>query len=434
MLLIVVTLNLLVLGAVQLAQTLTFERWRSNARAVYEDYLGGILREAYGAEQRAPLATVRNLLTLDPFRGVFKDVMVSNGRSPQAPGFVDLNPLGAALRDHRTFPLQDVREGIQRAIRERALIPVGDGYCVPISSGERVVAGAWFAPHLPPPPQLRLWVLAASLVVGTLATVLFARWAIDRAVARPLRDLAAAAARVGAGEPDVSVPSLPPSHELAALIADFNAMARRVAGHTQELDAAVKRATEEAARKERALVLSGRLAAVGTLAAGIAHEINNPIGGMMNATRRLLERPDLSERDRRYLELIREGLERVGKIARRVLDFSPRQVQATDFPIAQAIDGARALLDHRLAREGIEFTVDLAPDLPPVHGDPHEMQQVLLNVFLNSCDVLSGRSAPRRIAVTGRLRGDQVEIVVADNGPGMPRAELQRVFDPFFSA
>src|SRR5690606_7097880 len=171
-----------------------------------------------------------------------------------------------------------------------------------------------------------------------------------------------------------------------------------------------------------------------TLAAGIAHEINNPIGGMMNATRRLLERPDLSERDRRYLELIREGLERVGKIARRVLDFSPRQVQATDFPIAQAIDGARALLDHRLAREGIEFTVDLAPDLPPVHGDPHEMQQVLLNVFLNSCDVLSGRSAPRRIAVTGRLRGDQVEIVVADNGPGMPRAELQRVFDPFFSA
>jgi signal transduction histidine kinase len=433
-LLIVVALNLLVLGAVQLAQTLSFERWREQARAVYESFLAGILRNAYGGELRQPLDTLRALLDLDPLRGVFRDMLVTNGRSPQAPGYVDLNPVGAAWRDHRRFPLQEVRAGIQQAMREHALIPVGDGFCVPIKSGEHVVAGAWFAPHLPPPPRLPLWVLAVTLVVGTLATVLLACWAIDRAVARPLRDLTAAAARVGAGEPDVAVPALPASHELSSLVADFNAMAARVAGHTHELDAAVKRATEEAARRERALVLSGRLAAVGTLAAGIAHEINNPIGGMLNATRRLLEKPGLDERDQRYLELIREGLERVGKIARRVLDFSPRKHDATRLTVTSAIEGARALLDHRLTREGVRFTVDLAPGLPELHGDLHELQQVLLNVFLNAVDVLARRPNPRWIAVRGRRVRDQVEIFIEDNGPGMPRADLGRVFDPFFTA
>lgn len=433
-LLIVVVLNLLVLGAVQITQTLSFERWRSNARGVYETFLAGILRKAYGEESRSPLATVRALLTIDNFRGVFKDVLVTNGRSPEAPGFVDINPIGAALRDNRVFPLQEVRAGIQAAIAERALIPVGDGFCVPIKSGEHVVAGAWFQPHLPPPPRPRLWVLATSLVLGTLLTVLLARWAIDRSVARPLRDLTTAAARVGAGDIDVRVPVLPPGHELASLVADFNAMARRVAGHTQELDAAVKRATEETARKERALVLSGRLAAVGTLAAGIAHEINNPIGGMLNAARRLLERPNLDERDRRYLQLIQEGVERVGKIARRVLDFSPRQGHASRFPATAAIDGARALVEHRLAKEGVHLTTTVDPGLPDLHGDLHEIQQVLLNVFLNALDVLAGQPGERWIAVHARRVEQQVEIFVEDNGPGMRREDLARVFDPFFSA
>ncbi len=432
-LLIVVALNLLVLGAVQVAQTYSFERWRAQARAVYESFLAGILRNAYGGD-RQPLETVRALLALDPVRGVFKDMLVTNGRSPEAPGYVDLNPVGAAWRDHRTFPLQEVRAGIQEAMREGALIPVGEGFCVPIKSGEQVVAGAWFAPHLPPPPRLPQWVLAVTLVVGTLATALFARWAIDRAVARPLLDLATAAARVGAGELNVRVPALPAAHELSSLVADFNAMAQRVAGHTQELDAAVRRATEEAARRERALVLSGRLASVGTLAAGIAHEINNPIGGMLNATRRLLEKPHLEERERRYLELIREGIERVGKITRRILDFSPRKVVATRFAVATAIDGARALLEHRLGREGVVLTVDIEPRLPDLHGDLHEVQQVLLNVFINSVDVLSGRDGERWILVRARRGGDQVEVTVEDNGPGMPRADLGRVFDPFFSA
>lgn len=433
-LLIVVVLNLVVLGAVQATQTLSFERWRSNARSVYETFLAGILRKAYGEETRSPLATVRELLRLDTFRGVFKDVLMTNGRSSEAPGFVDINPTGAALRDHRTFPLQEVRAGIQEAMRERTLIPVGDGFCVPIVSGDHVVAGAWFQPHLPPPPRLRLWVLATSLVLGTLATVVLARWAIDRTVARPLRDLASAAARVGAGELDVRVPVLPPSHELSSLVADFNAMAQRVANHTQELDAAVRHATEEAARRERALVLSGRLAAVGTLAAGIAHEINNPIGGMLNAVRRLQERPDLADRDRRYLALVQEGLERVAKIARRVLDFSPRQVQATRFAVAAAVEGARALVEHRVAREGVRLSAEIEPGLPELHGDPHEMQQVLLNVFLNALDVLAGRPDPRWIRVRASSAGPHVEILVEDNGPGMARTDLGRVFDPFFSA
>ncbi len=434
MLLIVIALNLVVLGAVQIAQTLLLERWRAEHRQIYETYFGGILRDAYAPEQRSHLARLRALLALDTFRGVFRDVLVTNGRSPEASGFVDLNPMGALHRDHRVFPLQDVREGIRRAMDERGLISVGDGFCVPIASGDEVVAGAWFRPHLPPPPHLPPWIVAAALVVGTLAIVGLARWAVERSVSRPLQSLAEAAARVGAGDFDVRVPPLPPGHELAAFVAQFNGMAARVAGHTKELDAAVQRATEEASRRERALVLSGRLAAMGTLAAGIAHEINNPIGGMLNAVRRLLERQGLDERQRRYLELIQEGLGRVGVIARRVLDFSPKQVEPAPFPVAAAVESARALVEHRLQRDGVELHVELPPTMPLLQGDQHEIQQVLLNILINSLDVLAGRPSPRRVTIRGRVLPAQVELRIEDNGPGMPKADLGRVFDPFFTA
>lgn len=434
MLLIVIALNLLVLGVLQLAQALLVERWRSEHRQVYEGYFGGILRDAYAPERRSHLARLRALLELDTFRGVFRDVLVTNGRTPEAAGFVDLNPMGALRRDHRVFPLQEVRAGIRQAMDARALVSVGDGFCVPIASGEEVVAGAWFRPHLPPTPHLPPWITAAALVVGSLSIVLLARWAVERSVTRPLQSLADAAARVGAGDFGVRVPPLPAGHELAPFVAQFNAMAARVAGHTQELDAAVQRATQEASRRERALVLSGRLAAIGTLAAGIAHEINNPIGGMLNAARRLLERPDLDARQRQYLELIQEGLGRVGVIARRVLDFSPKKVEPAPFAVAAAVESARALVEHRLVHDGVELRVDLPPGLPRLQGDQHEIQQVLLNILINALDVLVGRPAPRLVSIQGRALDGRVELLVEDNGPGMAKADLGRVFDPFFTA
>jgi signal transduction histidine kinase len=172
---------------------------------------------------------------------------------------------------------------------------------------------------------------------------------------------------------------------------------------------------------------------MGTLAAGIAHEINNPIGGMLNAIRKIDANPQLTERERVYVQLIQGGLERVSGIARRVLDFSPRNLEARPFALADAVEGALALVEHRIVKVGVALAVEVPRDLPRLSGDRHEFQQVILNLLINSLDVLEGRAGERRIRIHGRVEGERVVLTVEDNGPGMRREDLGRVMDPFFS-
>ena len=344
-----------------------------------------------------------------------------------------MSPLGAAHREEGKFPRMAILSGIDEAMASRAVVPTGAGFCLPLLDGEEVTGGAWYDPRVPALPALPSWaytvpVLASALLFGVLAF-----WSIGRAMARPFQHLGAAALSVGRGERGVRVPHLDGAPELDPLVDEFNAMAAKVETHTDELAREVKRATEEAQSKERALIVSSRLAAMGTLAAGIAHEINNPIGGMTNAVQRLLQGKNLGERERTYLELVAEGLERVGRIARKVLDFSPRQIRSLPFSIAEAFTSASALVEHRLHSEGVQLRAEIAPDLPFVAGDRHEIQQVFLNVLLNSLDVLAGQPEPREITVQASGGAGQVEITIADNGPGCSKATLARVLDPFFS-
>jgi signal transduction histidine kinase len=268
--------------------------------------------------------------------------------------------------------------------------------------------------------------LASTLLFGV---VLF--WVTNRAIRRPLAVLGDAAAAVASGRYDVRLPVHARIAELGPLVATFNHMASQVEDHTKTLQQAVADAVEQTKQKERALVVSSRLASIGTLAAGVAHEINNPIGGMQNAVNRLLQSKDLGERPRVYLQLVQDGLQRIARTARRLLDFSPRQTVAGRFEVAAAIEGARALVDHRLQRQRIKLDLDVAPDLPRVHGDAHEIQQVMLNLLLNSLDALEGRGG--RIAIRARSEAGRVCIDVDDDGPGMATEDLGRVFDPFFS-
>jgi signal transduction histidine kinase len=227
---------------------------------------------------------------------------------------------------------------------------------------------------------------------------------------------------------------------MAELISVFNGMADRVTGYQAELREAVERATEEARQKERALILSSRLASMGTLAAGIAHEINNPIGGMLNAVRRLRQTAR-EGKESEYLDLVLDGLDRVQRTVRTVLDFGPRVVPPLPFSLRDAVGKAAALVQHRLDGEGVRLGIQAGPTLPLVAGNPHEIQQVFLNLFINSLDAIAEREGgpadPGSIQV--RLEsvrdGGQVfvQASVQDNGSGMDEANLPRVFDPFYT-
>jgi len=414
---------------------------------VFREAMAGVrLQEALvrpGATLEDP-AALRSLLGMHRSRTLFRDVVVTTGPR-RGGGTLELNLFGAAGRAPGEFPKEAILAGLSEAQRERVVVPVGEGYCTPLVEGNRVLGAVWYTLTVPPPPPpIPLTVVLSVVGLGIALLTLVTWWIVGRTVVQPIRRLNQFADRLGAGERRVRVPERSAARELETLGDAFNAMAVQVEGHREELRREVEAAVEETQRRERALVLSARLASIGTLAAGIAHEINNPIGGMQNAVLRLLEDEDRSARDRRYLELVRDGLERVRRIARRVLDFSPKTLQPAPFAVRDAVEEARALVEHRLGQAHVAFEVDLPPTLPVVLGDRHELQQVFLNLFLNSVDALeAGHTEGGRISVSGRVvdrgpsedrpAGEFLRLSVRDNGPGMDEALLDRVLDPFFS-
>ena len=440
-LIVLVVLNLGVFGAVLGVSWSLQDQWVRDQQDNYGRVFQNALRDAavgvaeYSLRDLAALdgRRLRALLRLSKNRSLFRDAVVTNGKAP-ADNAVFLNLLGAVHRDPAGFPEAEIRRGLARAQSERTLIPVGDGYCMPIVHDDRAQGAIWYALQVPPPPPpTPIWVVAVALVVSVLAFGLLAWWTFNRTLIWPLRALGGAAARIGSGDYRERVPAMGGARELEEVIQAFNTMAQKVEGNADELAREVRLAVAETRRKEQALVLSSRMAAMGSLAAGIAHEINNPIGGMLNAVHRLQQRADLEDRDRTYLELVREGLERVGATARKVLDFSPRDVAGAPFPIADAVTGAHALVEHRFTGEGIGFVAAVPADLPLIRGDRHEIQQVFLNLFLNSLDAFAEAGRTGTVRVSVRRAGEVLQVAVDDDGPGVPAADLQRIMDPFFT-
>jgi len=188
----------------------------------------------------------------------------------------------------------------------------------------------------------------------------------------------------------------------------------------------------EKKRLEEQLARSEKLAAVGQLAAGVAHEINNPLGGILVYSYLMLEdlSPDHPERPQ-VEKIIREAI-RCKEIIKGLLDFS-RQLPSRMKPIdinALATDLLR-LVENHLNFQNVNLQKNLSADLPPVQGDKSKLEQVLLNLFMNAGEAMAGHGT-LSVTTTRNTQG-AVEIRISDNGPGIHPDHLPRLFDPFFT-
>jgi two-component system NtrC family sensor kinase len=186
---------------------------------------------------------------------------------------------------------------------------------------------------------------------------------------------------------------------------------------------------------ETQLVQSEKLAAVGQLVSGVAHELNNPLTSIAGLSEFLLEQKELGKKDRGHLQVIHEQAERAGRIVRNLLTFA-RKGSAERVPVDlnDVIRRTLQLTAYDLKLKDITVERELSGALPEVFGDRHGLQQVVLNLLTNAAHAVAenSREKPRLITVSTWFDG-QVHLRVADTGPGIPDEIAQSVFTPFFT-
>ena len=302
------------------------------------------------------------------------------------------------------------------------------------------------------PPAVLFGLLAAGVAVFTVCGGVLLR----RRVVLPMQRRAAASRSVANGELSARVP-VDHVAETAELAEAFNEMAESLETRTRELEKAVwdLRESNVQLRDARSgLDRAERLASVGHLAAGVAHEVGNPMGAMLAFLDLVRRDAGLSVESRGYLERVSREGERVRVILRQLLDFSrPARGELEPVDVTRICEEIVALVSAQRRYLNIAVSIESNEDTPLALADPTAVSQILLNLLLNAADAMAGETAHPRIRIRvepvvmrrratdlaprahgGRGRPDGVECVVEDNGPGVPAEDAERIFDAFFTS
>lgn len=195
-----------------------------------------------------------------------------------------------------------------------------------------------------------------------------------------------------------------------------------------------KRVEEERQRMEQQLELTGRLAAVGELAAGVAHELNNPLAAVQAFAQFLAARKDLDEAIRSDVDTIYREAQRATRITQNLLSFARRhKPEKSNISINEVIDRSLELHAYRMKVNNIEVKLDLDPDLPMTMADFHQMQQVFVNIITNSEQAMTDAHGKGKLVVKSRKLGSMIQATFTDDGPGIAEDHLNKIFDPFFT-
>jgi len=261
----------------------------------------------------------------------------------------------------------------------------------------------------------RVALVALVLMLGnSIMTALYVETLI-----RPILNLNQTMQRAGRGDLSVRAPSRR-GDEVAELGDVFNRM-------MNELEASRER--EELQRAQ--LAHTEKMAAVGTLAAGVAHEVNNPLAGVLASIENMRDNPDDEEMRNRYLQLIADGLRRIERTVANLLNFArPREIKLEPTSVNHNLGHVVELVGYQLRAAGVEVEWDLDTDPAVVEADHFQMEQLFLNLVLNALDAMKEGGM---LYLRTRVRGGKVIAEVRDTGHGISADIRDRIFDPFFT-
>ena len=281
----------------------------------------------------------------------------------------------------------------------------------------------------------------AHLLLGawTMGGVAFAVYFAVRHITRPLRDLTDLAQALGEGHLDRRL-QIDSDDEIGRLAGAFDHMATSLDAAQSALGQKVDERTYELERSQQQLQQAARLAAVGELAAGVAHEVNNPAGIILMRAGQLSESPAITngptelEED---LAVIRRQVEKIGHIVAGLLTFSRQSSTAGAMSppdVNDIVKRSAGLMSGLFQSRRVEVALDLTDLLPPVIADGSRVEQVLLNLVNNAVDAMpEGGCLTFGSGIGGGEFDGFVAVYVQDTGIGMNAHQLERVFDPFFT-
>ncbi len=271
--------------------------------------------------------------------------------------------------------------------------------------------------------SITLLVAALVLVVifGTIINIKLAN-----SIASPLRTLEKITKKIAQGDFSESI-EVKGKDELASLEVSFNLMEEKLQNALWSLEHTIEKLRE----KQAQLVEAEKLASVGMLAAGIAHEINNPLTSVLTFSNLILEQCPKADPRCDQLRIVVRETERARNIVRQLLNFGREvNIKPVKININRPVEEIMDSLVAQEAFKGIELSMDLGENLPDVYADPAQIGQVVLNLSLNAIHAIT---PPGKIDVSTRVMDAFVGIVFRDTGSGIAPEHMSKIFDPFFT-
>jgi two-component system NtrC family sensor kinase len=318
-----------------------------------------------------------------------------------------------------------------------------------------------------------------SMILDAIVLIVFGSFLLSRVLVKPLKDLVRLTQKISEGDFSEKI-EVSSKNETGQLILSFNRMLERLKENQENLDNYLKSlelANKKLKQAQEELIRTEKLASVGRFAAGVAHEVGNPLGAILGYTS-ILEKNGIDrEESKDYLRRIEKEIERINRIVRELLDFArPSKFEIHDVEINKVVEHTLSLISYQNIFKNIETRLELQPSLPMIKGDESQLSQVLINILLNAIDAMpeggilgiktedllieNGTDDPFQQFHPRRRRGDPkesdysrlrkpdplstvlakfskgerlVRIRISDTGEGIEKENLERIFDPFFT-
>lgn len=322
-------------------------------------------------------------------------------------------------------------------------------------------------------------IILITIISDAFVLIIFGSFLLSRVLVNPIKDLVRLTKRISDGDFSQSL-EVTSKNEIGQLMESFNRMIERLKENQESLGnylESLESTNKQLKEAQEELIRTEKLASIGRFAAGVAHEVGNPLGAILGYTSILRKEGIGREESEDYMKRIEREIERINKIVRELLDFArPSKFEIREVEINKIVESTLSLLSYQKNFKNIQTQLDLQSDLPLIKGDEPQLSQVFINIILNAIDAmpdggilqiqtkghvieyLSGDRSqrmypPRRRSdpmesdyshLRGRhpyiaglskfSRGDRlVQVRITDTGSGIKKEDLENIFDPFFT-